>query len=138
MAISEWSPGPVSQIALHPVAGMDQPFSAPRLMAILMSRVREATPEVIGLAGVVVVPPMRGYLRNGTGRPHMGLIISAMARPQFRELITRLRVFARDFFLAVASLCAAGRSQLTDSADQAFLTGILNQLPRHPSRGRRK
>jgi hypothetical protein len=88
----------VSQIALHPVAGMDQPFTAPRLMAILMSSVREATPEVIGLAGVVVVPPMRGYLRHGTGRPQMGLIFSAMARPQFRELITRLRVFARDFF----------------------------------------
>jgi len=97
MAISEWSPGPVSQIALHPVAGMDQPFTAPRLMAILMSSVREATPEFIGLAGVVVVLPMRGYLRNRTGRPHMGLIFSAMARPQFRELITRLRVFARDF-----------------------------------------
>jgi hypothetical protein len=74
MAISEWSPGPVSQIALHPVAGMDQPFIAPRLIAILISSVREATPEVIGLAGVVVVLPMRGYLRRGTGRPQMGLI----------------------------------------------------------------
>ena len=98
MAISKWSPGQVSQIALHPVAGMDQPFTAFRLMAILMSSVREATPEVIGLAGVVVALPIRGYLRNGTGRPQMELILSAMAGPQFRELITRLRVFARDFF----------------------------------------
>jgi hypothetical protein len=97
MAISEWSPGQLSQIALHPVAGMDQPFTASRLMAILVSSVREATPDVIGIAGVVVVIPIKGYLRNGTGRPQMGLILSAMAGPQFRELITRLRVFARFF-----------------------------------------
>jgi hypothetical protein len=59
MAISEWLPGQVSQIALHPVAGMDQPFTARRLIAIAMSNTREATPDVIGLAGVIVVLPMR-------------------------------------------------------------------------------
>jgi hypothetical protein len=37
MTISEWSPGRVSQIALHSIAVMDQPFTAPRLVAILMS-----------------------------------------------------------------------------------------------------
>ena len=43
-----------------------------------MSSVREATPEVIGLAGVIEVPPMRGYLRNAAGRPQMGADFSGL------------------------------------------------------------
>jgi hypothetical protein len=39
-AITDWSPGQVGQIALHPVAGMDRPFTAFRLKAIFMSGVR--------------------------------------------------------------------------------------------------
>jgi hypothetical protein len=40
---------------------MVQPLAAPLLIPILMSNVREATPEVIGLAGVfIMMLPMRG------------------------------------------------------------------------------
>jgi hypothetical protein len=60
MTISEWLSEQVSRMVLYPVAGMDHPFAAPRLIAILVSSAREATPEILGLAGVVVVLSTRG------------------------------------------------------------------------------
>jgi hypothetical protein len=45
----------VNRFAPDQVAGIVQPLASPRLIPILMSNVREATPEVIGRVGVFIM-----------------------------------------------------------------------------------